>query len=419
MFDFEDLVRRIRDLDSRAQGDQSAVHAGYGDLGLEYADFPIDPANPETPAYRSRQLEIYEAISGRRYALDNEQIPFDIDAAYKLPCPFSTSNSHVIGDHLSTLGFVVTNFDMPRGSRVFEMGAGWGNLALTLAKTGYVVGACDLEARFVELVRRRAAQDNVQIDIEKEDFLNSRSLSKEGAGWDAIVFNACFHHCDDPLGLLDKIATNTKYHTKIYFIGESIYRDYPWPWGINLHGQAIYCINKFGWLELAFNEDFFLNALYGRGYTVRRWQATHSPLMTMLKASKFTSYEGNFVPFVDLCQPQSFERSFASAELSAQEQGRWTSGMSRFQIPDNRLKAFGLVLANYKPVATQVVVTNGANAYARTILPGTEAEIEIEAYTGNEIMVWAECHNPKALKWSVDDRDLGIYCKGIRLTQYE
>jgi hypothetical protein len=38
------------------------------------------------------------------------------------------------------------------------------------------------------------------------------------------------------MALLDKLAYQTsKNTTRIYFIGESVYRDYPWPWGINLH----------------------------------------------------------------------------------------------------------------------------------------------------------------------------------------
>jgi hypothetical protein len=199
VFSYDELAFLVRKLEERSQGNQAALHGGFGDLSLNYADFVIDPSDPCSHEYRARQLDIYRAIAGRSYALDNEEIPFDIDAAFKLPSPFSTSDRDVIGDHLSTLGFAVSNFDMPKGSRVFEMGAGWGNLALTMAKSGYAVGACDLEARFVELVRRRAAQENVRIDIEREDFLNSRCFSRaDEEHWDAILFNACFHHCDDP-----------------------------------------------------------------------------------------------------------------------------------------------------------------------------------------------------------------------------
>ena len=152
---------------------------------------------------------------------------------------------------------------------------------------------------------------------------------------------------------------------------------------------------------------------------MRRWQATHSPLMTMLKATKLSSYEGGFVPFVDLCQPWRLNQTFADQGLNPRELGRWTSTMSRFQIPNRRLRGFNLVVVNHKPVSTQVVVTSGGNAQMLTVQPGVEVEIEISDYLGDTVTVWAECHNPATMRWNADDRNLGIYCKGIRLNTYQ
>lgn len=407
----------IKALDDSAVGDQTALHQGFGSLSLDYSTFPIDVSAPNSPEYRARQFEIYEAISGRAYSLSNEEVAIDIDAAVKKPFPYNTANLQLIGDHHATLGFLFTHFDMPPGSRVFEMGIGWGNLCVALAKTGYLVGGCDLEERFVDLARKRAVQEGVAIDLAREDFLNSRCFSQD---WDAIIFNACFHHCSEPQTLLDKLAYETKDDIRLYFLGESFYRDYPWPWGLNLHGQAVYCINKFGWLELAFNEEYFLRELYSRGLAVRRWAAPHADRMTLFKASKISSYlDRGHIPFAELCQPQRLEQTFAAPELDAAEQGRWSSGLSRFEIPDPRLKSFELILINHKPVTVDVICTHKTQAQSLSLYPGQSKNVLLEEYSGEEVQIWSETHHPKAMGWSADDRNLGIYVVGIRVVRYD
>jgi protein-L-isoaspartate O-methyltransferase len=418
MLDSNSIALKVAEVDNTCQGNDTMLRSRLGDLSLSYLDFEVDILTPNDASYRKRQLEIYSQVSGREYSISNEEIPFDLESAILRPHPFNGSNIGVASEHFMTLGFILQNINLPLGSKIFEMGAGWGNLSLTLAKIGYKVGACDLEHRFVELVRRRAELEKVNIMIDEADFFNSPCFNPSEE-WDAIIFNSCFHHCDNPLRLLDRLVNETSQSTKLIFAGESIYESYPWPWGLNLHGQAVYCINKFGWLELAFNESFFIRSLQHRGLTVRKHTAPHDANMTLFIASKIESYSDDFVPFHDLCQPPEFRRTYADEGFDSSEIGRWTSAQSEFIITDPNLICFNLLLANHKPCTSTVTISRNNQApITLNIGPGEKESVEINHYKSEVITIRASVDNPFVNGWSTDNRNLGIYIMGIEISSY-
>jgi hypothetical protein len=254
--------------------------------------------------------------------------------------------------------------------------------------------------------------------IDEADFFNSPCFNPSEE-WDAIIFNSCFHHCDDPLRLLDRLVNETCQSTKLIFAGESIYESYPWPWGLNLHGQAVYCINKFGWLELAFNENYFIRSLQHRGLTVRKHTAPHDANMTLFVASKIESYSDGFVPFHDLCQPPEFRKTYADEGFDSREIGRWTSAQSEFMIADPNLICFNLLLANHKPCTTRVSISRNKQApIILNIGPGEKESVEINHYKSDTITIRTSVDNPFVNGWSTDNRNLGIYIMGIEISSY-
>jgi len=42
----------------------------------------------------------------------------------------------------------------------------------------------------------------------------------------------------------------------------------PYPWGLRLDGEAIRAIAEFGWMELGYSEDYFVELLARCGYSV-------------------------------------------------------------------------------------------------------------------------------------------------------
>jgi SAM-dependent methyltransferase len=75
--------------------------------------------------------------------------------------------------------------------------------------------------------------------------------------FDAIVFDASFHHCSDHRALLASLVDRLKSEGKVLFAAEPIDETLPMPWGLRLDGGSVWSSRCFGWLELGFTETYF------------------------------------------------------------------------------------------------------------------------------------------------------------------
>lgn len=241
-------------------------------LRAVFSRFRMDPsmwteagatADPLSGDYHAGQMTLYQRISGRAYALRNEETPFDVEAAIRRPFPYSTGSVNTAGQHLVTIGQFLCCLDLPPGSRVLEFGPGWGNLTLALAALGYDVTAVDVEARFCTLIRERAERQGLSLNVVNADFSWVRSVVEP---FDAIVFFECFHHAADHLELLRTLHQALKPRGRVYLGAEPIVADFPVPWGLRLDGQSLWSIRKFGWMELGFSDAYFEQALEVTGW---------------------------------------------------------------------------------------------------------------------------------------------------------
>ena len=88
------------------------------------------------------------------------------------------------------------------------------------------------------------------------------------APYDRVVFFESFHHCSDPLRLVERLGTMVAPGGAIVFAGEPIVEDFPVPWGVRLDGLSVWSTRRFGWLELGFELGWFRALLEGAGWDV-------------------------------------------------------------------------------------------------------------------------------------------------------
>lgn len=227
-----------------------------------YLDVPAPSVPPSSREYREHQMAVYRRIAGKGYDVQNERHVFDVDAHSRTPYPYTGSHRDV-GQQLMAMGYVIQQMALPRGSRVLELGIGWGNLALHLARMGVHVTGLDIEPNFAEVVHRNAQRLDLRIDVRTGRFLDIEHWVDQ---FDAVLFYESFHHCDDHQRLLDAVRRVLKPRGKLVLAGEPIEPRLPYPWGLNCSGIALWSIRQHGWLELAFREEYLLRILAERGY---------------------------------------------------------------------------------------------------------------------------------------------------------
>jgi 2-polyprenyl-3-methyl-5-hydroxy-6-metoxy-1,4-benzoquinol methylase len=213
-------------------------------------------------------FELYHFLRGEGYDTSAESTPFDLASAVTAPFPYSTGSAQTVGNQLLAVGHIVKVMDLPTGSRVLELGPGWGNTTLALAQMGHHVTAIDIDPSFCQLINARASRAGVEIDVRQGDF---SSVSTLELTFDAVLFFESFHHSSDHLGLLEQLDRIVAPGGALVFAAEPISDALPAPWCLRLDGESVWAIRKNGWFELGFQERYFRDTLERFG-----WTAAHS-----------------------------------------------------------------------------------------------------------------------------------------------
>ncbi len=276
----DDLDAKIAECnDALTHGSDDAMRRVFQGFRLDLsASFPPDPFSAE---YRAFQMALHARIVGRPYGLANERTLFDTAAYEHRPFPYYTQSCNTAGHHLLAMGFMLRALDLPPGARVVEFGPGWGNTSVAMAMLGLQVTAVDIEPNFCEVLRTRARQSHVDLQVVESDFFWAETVSEP---FDAAVFFECFHHCDDHMRLLRALHKAVKPGGKVLFASEPIANGPAVPWGVRMDGEALWAMRNFGWLELGFDEAYFSAALARTGWAARRHACADPPWASVWEA---------------------------------------------------------------------------------------------------------------------------------------
>lgn len=276
-----DLDRKIEECNRAEAQSDDAMRRVFDTFCMEPP--PGLPPDPFSPAYQAAQMRLYEMIAGKKYSTDSERSYFDLEQAVLRPFPFYTGSCTTSGDYLAGIGFLLRAMALPPGSRVIEFGAGWGLTSVWLAQLGHEVTIVEIDRSFCDLIARRAAHENVRIDIVNDDF---SWIARSGRKFDCGIFYECFHHCSDHMGLLRALGDAIEEAGALFFAAEPVMADFPMPWGLRLDGNSLWAIRKNGWLELGFREDYFVEALRRTGWLATRSAADGLPMAVVWRARK-------------------------------------------------------------------------------------------------------------------------------------
>ena len=283
----------IAELDQKISQCHAAAAESDAALRRMFDTFRMAPpnvtANPFSDEYARAQMELYSRIAGRPYGLENESYSFDVDDIASRPFPYSTRSPAIIGDQLIAIGSLIKRLKIPSGGSILEFGPGWGNTTLQLAQSGFQVTAVDIEPSYCELIRRRAEQLGLTVDIVNSDFMLAETVTQP---FDAVIFFECFHHCADHLRLLRALRKAVKPEGRIYFAGEPITDKFPMPWGLRLDGESLWAIRHHGWLELGFTEEYFRKALHYTGWEAVSYPSAEAAAAHVWEAKRITGSTG-------------------------------------------------------------------------------------------------------------------------------
>lgn len=242
-------------------GSDDAMRRLFGTFQLDFSkDCPTDPFSE---VYRDFQMEIYKTLTGSPYLIENEISGFATAEKARCPFPYYLRSASTAGHHLLAIGFMLCKLSIPSGGRIIEFGAGWGNSTLQLAQTGFDVTAVDIDPGFCDVMRARARQLDLPLTVIEGEFFLTERIERP---YDAALFFECFHHCDDHMRLLRGLHQAIMPGGRVYLASEPIIPEYGIPWGVRVDGEALWAIRNFGWLELGFDEGYFLEAMALTGW---------------------------------------------------------------------------------------------------------------------------------------------------------
>ena len=213
------------------------------------------PCAPESPAYRAFWEDTHFSILGETYdARRHENFDFDLAQMIECPYPYITKEPTIIAQQVRDWANVLEAIDLPRNSRILEMGAGWGNTSLLLAQSGFEVSVLDINPLYLDLITKRCDRLGLKIDTIEGEFQDITKLDQQ---YDAVLFYESFHHCLEHGELLRSVKTRLTKGGRVYFAGEPIIENAPYAWGLNPSGEALFQMHTHGWMELIFDRRYF------------------------------------------------------------------------------------------------------------------------------------------------------------------
>ena len=370
---------------------------------------PTDiPADPYSAEYSDRQFEFYRFISEQPgYRIENERSDFPTDA--NRPFPYYTESPETVGHQLMAIGFIIKTMALPAGSSILELGPGWGNTTIELARMGYDVTAVDIDPSFVALINERADKFSLSVDVREGAFLEIDRLDRT---FDAVLFFESFHHCSDHRDLVRKLKRVVTPGGRVFFAAEPVAESFPMPWGVRTDGESLWAIQHLGWLELGYQESYFLRMLGHLGWITDKHVTTATHLGVIFEARRADGIY-HLSTFV---LPPDEETTWAVADGPEIVQ-RYTTGRSVISLEQGR-DCSSIVIEAVNPCPKEVPyrVQHGREEVVANAPPECMFTIELPYDPlAESLVIEAEEWRPVDVMDSDDIRKLGLAVRTISL----
>lgn len=406
--DLQELDKKLNEVDEAWKISDDAMRSVFLSFEMSYpSDMPSDPYSRE---YSDRVFDFYKAISGREsYEVANEHMDFPVDP--NRPFPFYTESPQTVGHQMIGIGFIITALNLPARSSILELGAGWGNTTIALARMGYELTAVDINRPFAELVKERADRLSLDINSVTGTFLE---IDKLGRTFDAVLFYESFHHCSDHLQLISKLADVLNPEGKVFFASEPIADLFPVPWGIRMDGESLWAIRQNGWLELGFQESYFVRTLLRFGWITIVHESAVSHLAKVIEA---TRANGNYL-MGRFGLPPDEDRSWAPRDQPGVKL-RFCAGASQITIETGAsYESIVIRGTNFAPRGLSYSVKHGRHGTTGKVAAESDSEFEIRLpYDADAtfLEIGSETWRPSEVLGTPDEREIGLAIKSISL----
>jgi 2-polyprenyl-3-methyl-5-hydroxy-6-metoxy-1,4-benzoquinol methylase len=378
----------------------------------------LDPFSPE---YKATVFQIYHDLRGsdRAYEADRDErsnMTAPPQNLWRDVSPWSFNDSGLMSEFLFSWGQIMRALALPANSdaKILEYGSGAGQLLLALARVGLRTSTVDIDAASLDLVRTQAAA--MQLDIRTE-----RAAFGEGFGdetFDRIIFFEAFHHAIDFGPLLRRLHRRLAPDGRLILCGEPVVNEFlpalPYPWGPRLDGLSVFCIRRYGWMELGFTEAFLIEAFHRYGWLV---ECLPFPFCGRAVTYVAKPYVGKTIEVGKLVSLGARDAGWEGFE----DTHRWTRGdaMATFPLPDQDGASRVTILAsNPFPRPVRVTFHDGDKLLKEIVMAAGSDHVEIvigpcrAAFFGMK----AAGNSPKTvLRNSTDTRNLGLMVHSIRV----
>jgi 2-polyprenyl-3-methyl-5-hydroxy-6-metoxy-1,4-benzoquinol methylase len=397
---FERCSRYLQQL-TQARGFEE-VRQLWASTHLPYAMPAMDPLSQD---YREHVLAIYRRLAHTDYQASNELTSTKQSAeAFQIGYPWVSKNCGVAASELAkTVQALNVVARLPGPIRsIVEFGSGWGNLALPLAKLGLDVAAVDIDQAFLDRLRRLVERDGFQLQTYCGDFVDVSSRLNQS--YDVVVFQSSFHHCLEFDALLASLSRHVlSVEGTILFLAEPIHRDYAFPWGLRCDGESLWAIMCNHWLELGFDQDFFLALLLRHGFFVRRVEG----LAGFVGEGWMATRSSAGMAFAECELPARYASSFWE-RASEVAYGRFLRASSELPPLPPGAK-YRLTVKNFCPKPLRLLLRGDGEQDVKATIP-PEALQEIDAPFSHQYSLRLRCETvvPDALIQNGDPREIGV-----------
>lgn len=235
------------------------------------------PADPFSDDYRKWAHELWSRLSGRREQYDpaaHELSGYQNEVDMRSPPPYNIESGHLLGDTLICWGFLLRTLDLKPGQSVLEYGPGSGQILLQFARMGVRAAGVDIDPVQTRFIREQGERLGLDIRARVGEFGDT---IEPGERYDAVVFFEAFHHAFDHIALVQRLH-DVVADDGMLVIAADVVLDQanpfrpvvPFPWGPRLDLLSLRAMRTHGWMELGFQEEYFLELLGRAGWAVTR-----------------------------------------------------------------------------------------------------------------------------------------------------